>query len=161
MCIVTEVSHTWVQVPAWLEQDRRSAVEAALGREASRKAVAADGCGCVPLSGDVTQLAAWKAAMWPAVDHECLNQELGLLSRLAHAVLGEVTGVGAGEGAGGGGVGGVGAEGERVLDGDGARKFVEDVKAYIERNLADTSRCVCMCCVCVCVCVCVRACVHA
>ena len=94
MCIVTEVSHTWVQVPAWLEQDRRSAVEAALGREASRKAVAADGCGCVPLSGDVTQLAAWKAAMWPAVDHECLNQELGLLSRLAHAVLGEVTGVG-------------------------------------------------------------------
>ena len=75
------------QAPEWLVRDGKAAVDAALGHEASHL-VSADGCTPVPVPVDVARFSAWKAALWPAIDHECLLQELSLLAKIARSVLG-------------------------------------------------------------------------
>jgi len=118
--------------PGWLLRDGEMTIKSALGHEASHL-VGPDGCTAIPVPVDVTRFTAWKAALWPALDHQCLLHELSLLSSIARALLG---------------VGGASPvelwNGEqsqiRVLSGLSAGHLETDVKSYISRHLADSSR---------------------
>jgi hypothetical protein len=79
---------------------------------------------------------AWKAALWPALDHQCLLHELSLLSSIVLSVLGADSTSPAALMEGGGCGGGISS----VLRKLGAGDVSKDISRYISRYLADSSR---------------------
>ena len=122
------------EAPGWLQRDGKAAVDSALGREASHL-VGADGCTPIPVPVSIVRFMAWKAALWPAIDHQCLLHELSLLSSIALSVLGADSASPAAPSGEGGS-----RKVSSVLRNLGGGHLSKDVSRYVSRYLADSSR---------------------